>query len=141
MILLRSGNSSSLISLIGLWKNRSRYCTSSRVFLSYTKLMAMPLRAQRPVRPIRCKYVSGSTWCDETEYENSSWRKGSRAYLAVWFHRQVIIDYERHLQDVDAAGQQVGGDENFGLALPELVDHFISLLHSNQRTSTKREKE
>ena len=81
------------------------------------KLIATPLRPKRPPRPIRWMYDSRLD-CEggEVSVRPHAEKGEQRTYLG----RQVIVDDERHLLDVDTAGEQVRGDEDARLAAAEL---------------------
>lgn len=42
--------------------------------------------------------------------------------------RQVVVDDERHLLDVDTTGEQVGRDENAGGTTAELLHNLVTLI-------------
>ena len=42
-------------------------------------------------------------------------------------HREIVVDDKRHLLDVDAAGEQVGGDEDTGRSGAELLHDDLAL--------------
>ena len=48
--------------------------------------------------------------------------------LINFFERDVIIDHELNLRNIDASGDQIGGDEDVDLLLSEFLEGVVSLL-------------
>lgn len=52
----------------------------------------------------------------------------SNDVLINFFERDVIIDNKLNLRNIDASGDQVGGDEDVDLLLSEFLEGVVSLL-------------
>lgn len=87
--------------------------------------MATPLRPNRPPRPI---LLEG----DRHEWENlirlNVNEKNAPVDVVLPVCGEVVVDDERNLLDINAPGEQVGGDEDARRARPELPHDYVTLL-------------
>lgn len=119
--------SQSLVSMPvkGTPKNSPICFRASQDCLSWIRLIETPIRPNRPVRPIRWRYVSVSgillpvIGMSLILISNFSSPRTLISY---------IIDDQRDSLHIDTTSQHISGNEHLSLAAPEVIDDGISLM-------------
>ena len=105
-------------------------------FSSLTKLTAIPCRPKRPVRPVQREVNRLCTLSDLGAENGFGDRLTNSVEVSLGIDpvhtplsqcRQIIVDDHGDLTDVDSSSDDVRGDQDFGVTLPETVDGAVTI--------------